>query len=210
MHVALLICLLPTSWLRVRLYRLLCRYEVSPRARLGFGTLIAVAQARIGAAHFGRFNRLHGPCVLEVADGAHIGSRNAFTCGDERGDYGRYCRIGRDTLITSGHYIDVLGGFELGDRSWIAGYASQVWTHGIGVVDRAVHIGTDCYIGSAARFAPGSRIGNVCLVALGSVVANKFGDNLLLGGVPARVLAENHDWRERYMRGSAAAAAPTA
>ncbi len=132
-----------------------------------------------------------------------MGSHNAFTCGEQPGDYARFCRIGCNTLITSGHYLDVIGGFELGDRSWIAGYGTQVWTHGIGVTDREVRIGPDCYIGSAARFAPGARIGSCCLVALGAVVAGKFGDKLVLGGVPARVLVENHDWRERRQRTTA-------
>jgi acetyltransferase-like isoleucine patch superfamily enzyme len=204
LYAALVISVMPTSWLRVRLYRWICGYQVSGRARLGFGTVIGVARATIGAVTIGRFNRFHGPCTLELADGVQIGSHNAFTCGDDAGDYARLCRIGRDARIMSGHYIDVVGGFEFGARSWLAGYGTQVWTHGVGTRDRTVRIGADCYIGSAARFAPGAQLGDCCLVALASVVGKKFGDQVLVGGVPARVIAEHYDWRERIQKPASA------
>ena len=44
--------------------------------------------------------------------------------------------------------------------------------------------------------APGSSVGNNAIVALGSVVVHKFAEeNVLLGGQPAKVLREDHDWR---------------
>jgi len=59
-----------------------------------------------------------------------------------------------------------------------------------------VLIGENCYLGSAVRFAPGSSVGNSVLVAMGSVVASALPvDMALVGGVPARVLKENYDWR---------------
>lgn len=193
---ALLSSLLPTATLRAAAYRVLCGYRIARGARLGLGAVIAVDRAEIGRARIGKLTRFTGPFTLTIGDGAAIGSQNAFVCGAL--DYARTCVIGRETLITSGHYFDVVGGFALGDRSWIAGYGSQFWTHGAGAEDRTVVIGTDCYIGSAVRFAPGTLLGNNCLVALGSVVTQKFpADNLMLAGVPARVIRENYDWHER-------------
>ncbi|MCI0556472.1 MAG: hypothetical protein L0287_36480, partial [Anaerolineae bacterium] len=114
-------------------------------------------------------------------------------------NYTRTLSIGADTLITSNHYFDVAGTFKLGDRSWIAGIGSQFWTHGIGVLDRDIEIRNDCYLGSAVRFAPGSSIGDSVLVAMGSVVSGKLDvSNTLVGGVPAKVLKENYNWKTQH------------
>jgi len=103
---------------------------------------------------------------------------------------GRHCMIGGKARITERHYIDATGGFEIGSGSWIAGYESQFWTHGI--KNGPVVIGNNCYVSSAVRFAPGSGIGNYVLVALGSVVTKNFADdNVMIGGVPAEIIRSN-------------------
>jgi acetyltransferase-like isoleucine patch superfamily enzyme len=138
-----------------------------------------------------------------VREGASIGNRNTFSCGYwvlrdqyKQSNYTRTVELGENVLITSSHYFDVAGTFKLGNHSWIAGIGSQFWTHGVGVRERDVLIGENCYLGSAVRFAPGSSVGNSVLVAMGSVVASALPvDMALVGGVPARVLKENYDWR---------------
>jgi len=85
----------------------------------------------------------------------------------------------------------------LGDGSWIAGVASQFWTHGTGTPDRDISIGKGCYLGSAVRFSPGSSVGDDVLVAMGSVVTKKFKEGrVLIGGVPAKIIKGDLDWRE--------------
>ena len=190
----------PTNWMRVSLYRLLYGDGVSRSARIGFGTVIAVDSARIGGAAIGRFNRFQGPLALEIADGAKMGDRNQVDCGEwilsDRPEGSRgSCTLGANALVTGNHYIDVTSGFSLGARSWIAGRETQVWTHGSGVPDGKVEIGSDSYVGSAARFAPGSGVGDCCVVGLGAVVTKKFsGTRQLIAGVPAVVVRENIDW----------------
>lgn len=198
---AVLISILPINFLRLLGYRLL-GYKIS--GRIGFGTVIAVSSARIEKARIGAFNLFVGPMKVEIGQNAHIEHRNIFSCGFwttqeqyRSRQYARCLQVGANTLITSGHYFDVAGLFVLGDGSWIAGVGSQFWTHGAGVSDRDIHIGRDCYIGSAVRFAPGSAVGDNTIVALGSVVTKKFTETkVVLGGMPATVLKENYDWRE--------------
>jgi acetyltransferase-like isoleucine patch superfamily enzyme len=97
--------------------------------------------------------------------------------------------IGANALITSGHYVDVVGSFVLGDCSWIAGIGSQFWMHGAGATDRDIRVGRECYVGSAVRFVPGSEIGDNMIVAMGSVVTKKFDvTKAMIGGAPASVL----------------------
>ncbi len=197
---AALISIVPINILRVLGYRLL-GYKIS--GRIGFGTVVAVSSAHIANCKLGAFNLFVGPMQVEIGEGASIGNRNTFSCGFwttqeqyQDKNYARTLQIGANTLITSGHYFDVAGSFALGDGSWIAGMGSQFWTHGAGVTDRDIQIGRDCYIGSAARFAPGVVVGNHVIVAMGSVVTKKFDiAKAMIGGVPATVLKENYDWK---------------
>ena len=197
---AALISIVPINALRVLGYRLL-GYKVS--GRIGFGTVIVVSKAVIATCKIGAFNLFVGPMKIEIGEGSSIGNRNTFSCGFwttqeqyQNKNYARSLQIGADTLITSGHYFDVAGSFNLGAGSWIAGIGSQFWTHGAGVTDRDVRIGRDCYLGSAVRFAPGSAIGNNVIVAMGSVVTKKFDiSKAMIGGVPATVLKKDYDWK---------------
>ncbi len=200
---AALISLLPLNSLRVLGYRLL-GYQIRG-ARLGFGTIIAVDEAIIESCKIGPFNLFAGPMKIHIHRGASIGNRNEFICGywvlwNEYKDrqYARSLEVCDDALITSRHYFDLSGALVLGERSWIAGIDSQFWTHGAGVRERDIRIGSGCYIGSAVRFSPGSSIGNDVVVAMGSVVSGDLSENnAFLGGVPAKVLKSNYNWKER-------------
>jgi len=195
---AAFISILPINALRVLGYRLL-GYKVN--GKIGFGTVIAVSNAVIERCKIGPFNLFVGPMELTVGDGTSIGSLNVFSCGfwttkeQFKGrNYARSLQIGAHTLVTSQHYVDVAGSFVLGDGSWIAGIGSQFWTHGAGETDRDIEIGSDCYIGSAVRFAPGSGVGERVIVAMGSVVTKRFDvSNAMIGGVPATILKKDYD-----------------
>jgi acetyltransferase-like isoleucine patch superfamily enzyme len=200
---AILISLLPLNGLRVLGYRLL-GYEIQD-SRIGFGTIIAAEEVWIDSAKIGPFNLFAGPMKIRIHRAASIGNRNEFICGywvlrDDYQDYHytRTLEICDEALITSRHYFDVSGSLILGERSWIAGIDSQFWTHGAGVKERDIKIGADCYIGSAVRFSPGSSILDHVIVAIGSVVSGQITEShTLIGGVPAKVLKSNYNWKER-------------
>ena len=203
---AVFISLLPLNGLRVFGYRLL-GYRIHG-ARIGFGTIIAVDEAIIDSARIGPFNLFVGPMTVQIHRGASIGNRNEFICGywvlrDEYKNvhYLRSLEVCDEALITSRHYFDLSGALILGERSWIAGIDSQFWTHGAGVTERDISIGSEGYVGSAVRFAPGSSIGDHVVVAMGSVVSGALPEsNALVGGVPAKVLKSNYNWKEKDAR----------
>jgi acetyltransferase-like isoleucine patch superfamily enzyme len=200
---AIAVSVLPLNGLRVLGYRTL-GYDVRD-SRIGLGTIIAVDSATIHGARIGPLNLFSGPIAVVIEPGATIGNRNEFSASGwvawpsyADAGYGRNLHIGAGATITCRHFFDVAGTLRLGDRSWVAGLSSQFWTHGAGASERDIEIGTDCYIGSVARFAPGSSIGNNVLVAMGSVVSGVLPVNdALVGGVPAKVLKEHYDWRSR-------------
>jgi acetyltransferase-like isoleucine patch superfamily enzyme len=203
---ATLISLLPLNALRVLGYRLL-GYRIQDSV-VGFGTIIAVEEAVLEFCRIGPFNLFVGPITMHVHRGASIGNRNEFVCGYwvlreeyRHSGYARRMEICEEALITSRHYFDLSGSLLLGPRSWIAGIDSQFWTHGAGVQDRDIRIGADCYVGSAVRFSPGAWVGDRVLVAMGSVVSGAMlEEDTLLGGVPAKVLKSNYNWKEKDAR----------
>ncbi|MBQ3493390.1 MAG: sugar O-acetyltransferase [Clostridia bacterium] len=51
-----------------------------------------------------------------------------------------------------------------------------------------VTIGDNCWIGGGAIINPGVSLGNNVVVASGAVVTKSFGDDVLIGGCPAKVI----------------------
>jgi len=55
---------------------------------------------------------------------------------------------------------------------------------------REVVIGNNCWIGGHSTICPGVRLGDNVIVAAGSVVTKSFGDNVIIGGNPAKIIRE--------------------
>lgn len=49
-------------------------------------------------------------------------------------------------------------------------------------------IGNNVWIGRRVMFMPGSAVGDNVVVAAGAVVTKKFPSNVVVGGVPARII----------------------
>jgi acetyltransferase-like isoleucine patch superfamily enzyme len=85
--------------------------------------------------------------------------------------------------------FDVYGLLEIGQGTWVAGFQSQFLTHGASAMNRDIIVGQRSYIGSAARFTPGSGIGDDVIVAMSATVTKVIPDHrVVIGGVPAKVL----------------------
>lgn len=194
---ALAISLIPSSRVRVWLYRALLGYAIGANSSIGILTVIACSSFRCGGnVRIGRNNTIIGPIAVTIGDGVVLGRFNKFICGHIAGDpsmnsmeYKRELNIGSGALIFDSHYFDVYGRINIGEGTWIAGIASQFWTHGASVMDRDIDIGANCYLGSAVRFAPGSAVADRTIVGLGSVVIDKQrATDVVISGVPAKVI----------------------
>ena len=58
-----------------------------------------------------------------------------------------------------------------------------------GVNWKGIRIGSNCWLGAGAVFLDGSSIGNGCVVAANSVVTKQFPDNVVIAGVPAKIIS---------------------
>ncbi len=55
----------------------------------------------------------------------------------------------------------------------------------------APKIGNNCFIGSGAKIIGDIEIGNNVAIGAGAVVVNNVGDNVTIGGVPAKIISNN-------------------
>jgi acetyltransferase-like isoleucine patch superfamily enzyme len=172
-----------------------CR--IGRACKVGLGVVIAVDDFEMGhRSEIGRHSVFMGPITVRIGTDVHIGKSNQFTCGDAVADpslahmnYKRMLVLGDNSLINQDHLFDVLGLLEIGEGTWVAGFQSQFLTHGAGEMDRDIVIGQRCFIGSAARFTPGSGIGDDVIVAMSATVTKVIPDHsVVVGGLPARVL----------------------
>lgn len=60
---------------------------------------------------------------------------------------------------------------------------------------KPVKIGNHVWIGTNVTVLKGTKIGDGCVVAAGSVVSGTFPEKSLIGGVPAKIIRENISWK---------------
>ncbi len=208
--IALLVSRVPTRGARIALYRALLGYRFGRRCRLGYGVQLAVDAFEAGdGVVIRRHTVFQGPITVVLGDRTFIGRFNQIECGDgaaaadvEHMNYTRRFQTGADSLINERHLFDVLGTVRIGRGSWVAGFASQFLTHGASVQDRDISIGEECFIGSAARFAPGSGVADRVIVAMGAVVTKRLPIcDVVVAGLPAKVIKSRQDPNEyRFAR----------
>lgn len=156
---------------------------------------------------FGR-NLMIGPrCYIDAlgiegitcGDGVSFGIGTTMIVTGSLQQLGKGIRIGNNVgLGTCGHYGGA-GGLEIGDDTIIGNYVSiHPENHNFkdldipirlqGVNHKGIKIGKGCWIGAKSTILDGTQIGNGCIVAAGAVVSGIFPDNVIIGGIPARII----------------------
>lgn len=57
-------------------------------------------------------------------------------------------------------------------------------------IEKDIRIGDDCWIGDNVYIREGVSLGNNVIVGANSVVTKSFGDNLIIAGVPAKIISK--------------------
>ena len=110
-------------------------------------------------------------------------------------DYGRNIKVGRHVFINAGCCFQDQGGIEIGDNVQI-GHQTVIATlnHDLNpekrwnMIPSPVKIGNNVWIGSHATILAGVTIGDNSVVAAGAVVTKDVPANVVVGGVPAKIL----------------------
>lgn len=110
-------------------------------------------------------------------------------------EFGKNLTLGKDIFINIGCRFQDTGGITIGDGSLI-GHGSTLTTlnHGIDPDRRAdmipspVTIGRTVWLGAGVTVLPGVTIGDGAIVGAGSVVTKDVPANVIVAGVPAKLI----------------------
>lgn len=203
-----IIALFP-SFLKRFCYRLFFGYRIGKRVRIGL-TIVDAWECEIADdVRIGHLNLVIHVKKISIGDHVRIGHLNILRGGDEI-RIGRYAEIirmneinsipepdvvnpvtprfflGDGSIITTGHKIDFTDRVEIGRRTILGGRNSSIWTHNRQRT-RPIEIGSQTYIGSEIRIAPGGSIPSRCIVGIGAVIVGQLTEeNYLIAGVPAK------------------------
>ena len=110
-----------------------------------------------------------------------------------------YIFLGKNVGFGEFSYLGGAGGLEIGDDTIIGQYFSaHPENHNFnddkksirlqGVSRKGIKIGKNCWIGSKVTILDGVNIGKNSVIASGAVVNKSFEDNVVIGGVPAKII----------------------
>ncbi len=114
-------------------------------------------------------------------------------------DYGQNIHLGRGVFINACCHFQDHGGVTLGDGCQIGhDVVFATLDHGLEPEERAttrpapITLGRNVWVGSHATILRGVRIGDNAVVAAGAVVTKDVPAEVIVGGVPARILGSIH------------------
>ena len=115
-----------------------------------------------------------------------------FTC-----DYGANVSFGKNVFVNCYCYFMDGAKITVGNNVFIGPYCGfYTATHPVDYANRnkglekalPITIGDNCWFGANVSVMPGVKIGNGCVIATGSVVTKDLPDNVMVAGVPAKII----------------------
>lgn len=110
-------------------------------------------------------------------------------------NYGQHTQIGKNVFINFDCVFLDMGGITIDDNVQIAPKVSLLTeSHPIepedrqSLVPKPIHIKKNAWIGAGATILQGVTIGENSVVAAGAVVSKDVPDNVIVGGVPAKII----------------------
>jgi acetyltransferase-like isoleucine patch superfamily enzyme len=134
-----------------------------------------------------------------LGDGVKIGAFSLITCTSHLSSYGKGLQMGANSAIGDFAHFGASGGIAIGSDVIMGSYISfHSQNHNFndstklireqGVTSKGIKMGNNIWVGAKATFLDGCVVGNNCVVAAGAVVNDIFPDNVVIGGVPAKIL----------------------
>lgn len=138
---------------------------------------------------------------IEVGNNVKFGSYSILSCTSHLSKYGKGFKIGNNSSCGRFCEFGSAGGIEIGNDvimgSYISFHSENHYFNNTsklireqGVYSQGIVLGNNIWVGAKVTFLDGVVIGNNCVIAAGSVVKGVFPDNVVIGGVPAKILKE--------------------
>jgi serine acetyltransferase len=197
---ALILAPLPYPLKRLVLI-LVFKYELHPDSYIGLSIIIGIETLVLGkGARIGHLNVIKDMALFRLDDFGKVGNLN-WISGVPLGRVGAYAsevgrepilEVGEHAAITHRHLIDCTAAVRIGRFSTLAGYRSQLLTHGINIslsrqMSTPLSIGDYAFVGTGSILLPGAVVPDYCVIGAGSVVTSALPDTYsLYAGAPAR------------------------
>ena len=115
-------------------------------------------------------------------------------------NYGRHTQIGKNVFINFDCVFLDLGGITIDDNVQLAPKVSLLSEgHPIepsrrhSLIPKPIHIRKNAWIGAGATILQGVTIGENAVVAAGAIVTKDVPDNVIVGGIPAKIIKTLND-----------------
>lgn len=142
-----------------------------------------------------------GKGYLEIGERSGIGAYSRVEISQSFNNIGEFIKIGKSVGIGPYASLGGAGGLTIGDECIIGPYLSchpenhvfsdsSVPIRYQGVTRKGIEIGRNCWIGAKVTILDGVKIGANCVIAAGAVVIKSMPDNVVIGGVPAKIIKE--------------------
>lgn len=123
-------------------------------------------------------------CVIEIGARTFVGHHSHLACTEN----GSQLIIGDDCMLSS--YVQVRTGDSHSILDMDGNRINQA---------QSVHIGNHCWIGEGAKVLKEVTLNSDVVVSTGAIVTKSFDRNVLLGGIPAKIIKENITWDSKRL-----------
>lgn len=128
-----------------------------------------------------------------------IGKHTVIECSGTLTDLGKGLVVGDNVGLGTHGFFGCAGGVKIGNDCILGNFVSfHSENHNFmdcstpirlqGISRKGIEVGSNCWIGAKVTFLDGAVVGNGCIVAAGTVVRGVFPDNVVIAGVPARIV----------------------
>ena len=135
-----------------------------------------------------------------LGDNVVIGRDTRIECTGGLQNIGKGVKIGNRTTFGNDCSFGAAGGIEIGDDVVAGQYIRfHAENHNYrdltklireqGVTHKGIKIGNNCWIGAGAVFLDGAELGDGCIVGANAVVTKRFSSNVIVAGIPAKVIS---------------------
>ncbi|MGB9187108.1 MAG: hypothetical protein WCB34_03830 [Methylovirgula sp.] len=201
LRIVIQLAAMPLPWaLRRCVLNKLLGFEITSSAWIGYSILNVKKLKMSEGSRIGHLTYAKGLTELRLESFAILGNLNwitGFPNDDARAfsaDVDRHpaLLIGTHSAITSRHLIDCTNEVSIGAYTTVAGWRTQIVTHGIDLTlsrqtSKPVVIGSYCFVGTGSILLKGSRLPDRSVLSAGSVLlAQENEEYALYSGVPAR------------------------
>jgi acetyltransferase-like isoleucine patch superfamily enzyme len=136
---------------------------------------------------------------IALGNNAKIGAFSMLTSTSHFSKYGIGLKMGNNSAIGDFTHFGAAGGIEIGNDVIMGSYISfHSENHNYldtsklireqGVTSKGIKLGNNIWVGAKVTFLDGAIVGDNSVVAAGAVVNGVFPANVVIGGVPAKIL----------------------